>query len=157
MQKLTRTIFAGAILLASAASMLAGGLWVTLGNPDANSKAHAMNAAVTVKLAGCHEPEKAEITAAAIGEVDGQRRTIALKLIPLDAPGFFAVTRQWPAEGRWVLQFVGREGQVVTSTLVATGPDGVDRSTAKMAMKLPDDREVSAMLATGAKGDVARR
>ena len=45
----------------------------------------------------------------------------------------YAVTQQWPAGGRWVLQFVGTDHDRVTSTLVATGPGRIERQTAKSA------------------------
>jgi len=44
-------------VLALAAQVHAGGFWLTLGNPGANSETRALNAAVTVKATGCVEPE----------------------------------------------------------------------------------------------------
>ena len=59
----TQFRIAVAVLLASAAiPALAGGFYVLLGNPEASSKAKAAGAVVTIKLAGCHEPEKANVT-----------------------------------------------------------------------------------------------
>jgi hypothetical protein len=45
-----------------------------------------------------------------------------------------------------VLQFIAHDGDRITSTLVAAGTGGVERHSAKMAMKMPSDGEVVAML-----------
>jgi hypothetical protein len=141
-----RLILAGATLLASAVPVMAGGLYVLLGNPEANPKARDMGAVVTLKLAGCHEPEKAQVNAVAIGNLNGERKSIPLQLTKLDEAGSYAVTRQWPAEGRWVLQFIAHDGDRIASTLVTADTGGVERHSAKMAMKMPSDGEVAAML-----------
>jgi hypothetical protein len=149
MRKSVQTIFATAILLAAAVPLLAGGLFVMLGNPDASPEARAHNAVLTLKLAGCHEPEKATITATAIRLADGKRQTIPLKLIALSEPGSYAVTRQWPDKERWVLQFVATDQSRTTSTLVAAGPDGIDRHNAKMAMQPPAEADLISLLTGG--------
>ena len=156
MLKSVRYAFAGALVAACAAPLLAGGLFVMLGNPDANPQAKARNAVLTLKLAGCHEPEKATISASAVGIVDGRRTTIPIKVEPLSEPGTYSVARQWPDKGRWVLQFVAKSDTRMTSTLVAAGPDGVERGTAKMAMAPPAQSDIEALLA-GSGAEVARK
>jgi hypothetical protein len=139
--------FAAAIVLALAVPVFAGGFYVQFGNPDASTEAKAHNAVLTVKSAGCHEPEKATITGTAIGMVDGRRQSLPLKLVPLSEPGMYALTQQWPAQGRWVLQFVATDNDRVTSALVAVGPSGIERQTAKyMPGRQPDAEEVAALL-----------
>ena len=39
--------------------------------------------------------------------MNGVRRSIPLKLEPVSQPVTFAVTRQWPSEGVWVLKVNG--------------------------------------------------
>ena len=51
-----------------------GGFWLVLGNPEASAEARKVNAVVTIKATGCHDPAMARVTATAIGMVDGQRR-----------------------------------------------------------------------------------
>jgi hypothetical protein len=148
---------AGATLLASAVQVMAGGFYVTLGNPDANRQARDMGAVLTLKLAGCHEPEKADVSAVAIGSLNGQKKVIPLKLTKLADAGFYAVMPQWPTDGRWVLQFVAKDGDRIASTLVASGPSGVERNGARSAMKMPAESDIAALLAGGSKPDVARR
>jgi hypothetical protein len=157
MTRSNRILLAGAVALASAVPVIAGGLYVMLGNPDANPQARKAGAVVTIKLAGCHEPEKADVDATAIGTVEGRRQSIPLKLTKLAEPGEYAVLQQWPANGRWVLRFIAKEGERVTSTLVASGPAGVERTSAKMAMKMPSEADIAAMLAGGNKSEVARQ
>jgi hypothetical protein len=142
-------MFATAILLAAVQLLAGGGMFVMLGSPDANPEARALKAVLTLKLAGCGQPEKATISATAIRLADGKRQTIPLKLIALSEPGSYAVTRQWPEKERWVLQFVATDQSRVTSTLVAAGPDGIDRHNAKMAMQPPAEADLIALLSGG--------
>ena len=144
----TRLKIAAAALLASAAvPALAGGFFVLLGNPEASSRAKAAGAVVTIKLAGCHEPEKANVSAVAIGEVDGQRQSVPLTLTKLSEPGMYAVTRQWPEKGNWVLQFIATDGERVASTLVAAGAGGIEPEKAVMGMKPASESEINGLLA----------
>lgn len=109
-----------------------------------------MHAVLTVKAIGCLQPDKAKIAATAVGIVDGKRQSIPLKLAGLSTPGMFALTRQWPAQGKWVIQLVGTNQGMVTNVLVSAGPDGVDRAGAKYATGQPGAEEVETMLRLGA-------
>lgn len=146
---------AGAVL-ALTAPLFAGGFWTVLGNPEASPEARAMHAVLTVKLAGCHEPEKAGVTARAIGVVNGERREIPLKLSSL-APGFYGLAQQWPAEGRWVIEIVAVNGGAVTSALVPAGPRGVDREHARIGAGRPDSGALSALLNGAPAAEMARK
>ena len=133
-------------ILGLASQMFAGGFWLQLGNPEASAEARQAGAVVTIKAVGCHDPATAQVTATAIGMVDGRRQTIALKLTKLPETGMFALTQQWPKEGRWVIELVGRNSEQFTNTLVAAGPGGVDRYHARSDMKQFAERDVAAML-----------
>lgn len=146
MRKSRTLVSAAATALALAAPLFAGGFWLVLGNPQASPQARSMDAVLTVKAVGCHEPDKATVSGTAVGIVNGQRRSIPLKLAALPEPGMFALTRQWPAEGRWVIELVGTNQGAVTSVLAAAGPDGVDRKSAKAAMRQPTSEEIEALL-----------
>ena len=61
-------------------------------------------------------------------------------------PGSCALPQQWPKEGKWVIEIVGRNATQFTNTLVSAGPDGVDRLHAKLAMKPFTPAEVESML-----------
>ncbi len=135
-----------AAVLAFAGQLFAGGFWLQLGNPEASAEARKVNAVVTIKATGCHDPAAAKVTATAIGMVDGQRRSIPLKLEKLSEPGAYALSQQWPKEGKWVIELVGRNDEQFTNTLLAAGPDGVDRLHAKADMKEFKTGDVDSML-----------
>ena len=145
MRKTTRFVLPAAILTL-AGQLFAGGFWLQLGNPEASPEARKLNAVVTIKAFGCHDPAKATFTATAIGMENGQRKEIALKLEPLSEPGFFALTQQWPKEGKWVIRMVGKNDQQFTNLLVSAGPGGVDRYHAKADMKAFAPGDVDSML-----------
>jgi hypothetical protein len=126
--------------------MFAGGFWLQLGNPEASADARKANAAIYIKAAGCHDPATAQIIATAVGTLDGHRQTIALKVTPLSEPGTFAIAQQWPKNGHWVIQLVGKNGEQFTNTLVNAGPEGVDRLHAKSDMKPFHASDVDTML-----------
>ena len=134
------------LMLACAGQLLAGGFFLQLGNPDANPEARKLGAVVVIKATGCHDPATAKITATAIGMVDGQRRTIALEVKPLAGAGEFALSQQWPKEGKWVIQLVGKNEQQFTNTLITASPEGLDRLHAKFDMKAFAGSDVDAML-----------
>ena len=134
------------LMLACAGQLLAGGFYLQLGNPEANAEARKLGAVVVIKATGCHDPATAKITATAIGVVNGQRRTIPLEVKPLSGTGEFALAQQWPREGKWVIQLVGRNGEQFTNTLVNAGPGGVDRLHHKSDMKAFAGSDVDAML-----------
>jgi len=149
MRHFTQSLVVSALALASAVALWAGGLFVVPGNPEANAEARAHKAVLTLKLAGCHEPQKALLTGMAIGVIDGRKKTIALEIDALSEPGSYALTRQWPDKGRWVLEFVAKDQGRITSTLVGAGPGGIERETAKMGMHEPAPEEIAALLAGG--------
>src|SRR5258705_12896744 len=116
-----------AAVLGLAGQLFAGGFYLQLGNPEANAEARKANAVLTIKATGCGEPAKAQITASAIGVVDGKRQEMPLKLTPLSEPGTYALVQQWPKEGRWVIEVRGYEQingtPAFTNTLISAGPN----------------------------------
>jgi hypothetical protein len=134
------------IAMTLASQMFGGGFWLQLGNPEASSEARRTNAVVTIKATGCHDPAAAKVTATAIGMVDGQRRSIVLKLDKLSEPGAYALSQQWPKEGKWVIELTARNDEQFTNTLLSAGPQGVDRLHAKSAMKEFAAADVEALL-----------
>jgi hypothetical protein len=134
------------LLAVLAAPLFAGGFFLQLGNPEANPEAQKLHAVVVIKAAGCQDPATASVSATAVGVVGGERRTIPLKVEKLSEAGAFALTQQWPREGKWVIEIVGKSPTMFTNTLVTAGPDGVDRLHAKMAMKPFTPSEVESML-----------
>ena len=132
--------------VALAGQLLAGGFYLSLGNPEASPEARKLNAVLTIKATGCHDPATAKIYATAIGMVNGQRREIPLKLEQLPSAGMFALTQQWPKEGRWVIQLVGKNDGMFTNSLIAAGPAGIDRFHDHASNKEFSTAEVDALL-----------
>ncbi len=158
MRKSLNYLGAAASLLALAIPLFAGGFMVLLGNPEASEKARALQAVLTIQLAGCHQPENAAVSATAIGNRGGLRESIPLKLLPLaGSPGMYAITRQWPFEGKWVLEFVATEQDRIATTLVQAGPAGIDRQSAKYYAKRLTPDVVSEFLANTPAPAVARK
>ncbi len=139
-------ITAPAALLALAGSLFAGGFYLMLGNPEASPEARKLNAVVTVKSAGCVQPDATRVSATAIGVVNGERREIPLNVRPLSTPGMFAITQQWPKEGRWVIRLEATNGRLFTSSLLTAGPDGVDRYHDKASHQPFSSADIEAML-----------
>ena len=97
-----------------AAPLFAGALVLDIGNPSANPEAVAKQAVLVARMTACKSPEKTTVTASAEGIVDGMRKSIPLKIVPLSTAGTYAITREWPPQGSWVVR------------MVATNPDYKD-------------------------------
>ena len=134
------------ILMALAGQVFAGGFFLQLGNPEASAEARKLGAVLTIKATGCHDPATAKVMATAIGVVDGQRRTVPLEVKSLSEPGFFAVLGQVPKEGKWVVELAATNGVQFTNTLVAVGPDGLDRLHKREDMHKFAASDIDAML-----------
>ena len=132
--------------LALAGYLVAGGFWLQVGNPEASAEAQKANAAVTLKVAGCHDPALATVTATAIGVVNGERRSIPLQLTKLNEPGMYGIAQQWPKEGKWVIQAEARADDLFTNTLIPVVSKGVDHLHAKSDMKAFAPSDIDAML-----------
>lgn len=50
------------------------------------------------------QAQLSDLSGTAEGLVDGSRRSIALRFEVTDRPGVFAVRRQWPNDGTWLLR-----------------------------------------------------
>lgn len=130
------------------APLLAGGFYLELGSPSANKDPKAKGAVLVARLTGCHEPAKGTLEGTAEGFVNGKRETVQLKTIALSEPGMYAVARQWPAEGKWVVHLTATHPthKVPTSMLVRVNGDSFERKDAKFAMRALTPAEVQSML-----------
>ena len=100
-------------MAALAGQLFAGGFYLQLGNPEANPEAKKANAVLVIKATGCHDPATATLTATAVGVVDGKRQSIPLNSRSSPEPGAFALSQQWPKEGKWVIELVGTQRRAV--------------------------------------------
>jgi hypothetical protein len=128
------------LALAGASVALAGGFALLVEVPAPASDPRLKGAVLVVRPVGCHGPG-ATVSATAEGLVNGRRRSIPLTLTTVasqtKAPGLtfetFAIKRQWPSEGAWVLAiratspgwvYQDRTLTATTDLLVELGPDG---------------------------------
>jgi hypothetical protein len=152
-----RTLCKSLIVLSTiTAPLFAGGLWLEIGNPAANPEAQAKNAVLIARATSCHSPAKTSITATAEGIVNGVRRSIPLKVAPLSTEGIFAITREWPEQGTWVIKLVATNPEYkdfYSGVLVPIDKGPVRWAGIKHYSHAPTDAEVTAALG-GAGNDV---
>lgn len=146
MRKECRWISAAALAAVLAVPAFAGGFWIESGNPLASPEAKAMKAVLVLRILGCHEPEKAELTGTMKGFENGKLVSQPLKLAKLSGAGMYAVTRQWPGEGEWALEFVAVDADRVTSAVFSAKGGEVDRHQGKYFPRRPTQEEVASVL-----------
>jgi hypothetical protein len=113
-----------AVLGLIAAPLLAGALYLEIGNPAGNAEAQAKHALLVARTTACHSPEKTTITASAEGLFEGKRRSIPLPVIALGTAGTFAVlgsaVERQP--GAWVVKLVATNPEYHNFASSATIP-----------------------------------
>lgn len=150
-RSLGRTAAGAVLCLAAAATALAGGPpWISIEAPVDPLNHSAPGAAMLVRVYSCGTPTDSPVEGVAEGLVNGERRSIAIKLKPTGEPGVYAVDQQWPSEGTWLLALTLPK-LVPTTTLVQLGPNGgveADRyyNEVSKALKLPSVRVFSRRL-----------
>jgi hypothetical protein len=73
----------------------------------AGTNTKTKKAVLVVRPLVCDDPASVRMTGTAEGIVNGARQSVALTLVPLPKPGVYAVVRQWPDGGQWVLNLTG--------------------------------------------------
>jgi hypothetical protein len=138
------------VLSILAAPLFAGALVLEIGNPSANPEAVAKHAALVARMTACTSPEKTTVTASAEGVVDGMRKSIPLKIVPLSTAGTYAVAREWPA-GTWAVKMVATNPDYkdyAASVLVPVENGALRLASVKHYYRIaPAEPEVAAILA----------
>ena len=98
----------------------------------------------------------AALTGTAEGIVNGARRTIRLQLDPTPTPGVFAVRRQWPTEGTWLLR-VSMQNTTAIVSLDAEGRVAAVRVPTQHASGVDIPRAVTAQEIDSTLSAAARR
>jgi len=132
------------------APLFGGSMILEVGNPNANPEAAQKNAVVMARVTACHSPEKTSVVATAEGLVAGKRQTIPLKVINLSTPGMWAVTREWPKEGSWAVNFVATNPDYKDyspSVVVPVENDSFSWASVKRFYHAPTAAEIAAILA----------
>ena len=98
------------VVLLSASAALAGGFGLDVQQPTDRTNPKTRDAVLLISPGGCHGPG-ATVSATAEGLVNGRRQSMPLRLttVQTDKAGIttYALRRQWPGEGSWVLSFTG--------------------------------------------------
>ena len=141
-------VFGPVIALCAAMSLMAGGFALQLGKPSTNPEAQAKNAVLVVRGYACVAPEKTTVSASAEGIVNGKHQSIPLKLIPLSGESTYALTRQWPTEGKWVITLVEANPRfdLRPSAIIKIDGDAIDWAGITRSSKPPSTEQVEAAL-----------
>ena len=102
----------------------AGPPWISIEYPPSPYDPATRDAFLLVHAYHHGTPADFPVSGTAEGVVDGKRRTIALQFQRTSRPGVFALRRQWPGGGRWVLSLGVHQGDFVAGALVRLGADG---------------------------------
>ena len=129
-----------------AATVLAEGFSFTIGNPVAAQDFRAKGAAFVFRTEGCSQSPT--VTGTAEGLTNQRRSSVALSMAALTAPGVYAVNRNWPVEGYWVVNLVGTCGTATAGAIVAVGPQGLIRELSTFFARPASAAEVDKVLAT---------
>lgn len=119
---------------------------IGIANSVAGKSFQAKSAVMVARPDGCADPANARMEGTAEGLINGSRRSIPLKLVPLDTPGVVAVNKEWPAEGLWVVKLTGTCKSAKAGVVVPFGPKGFLRESSKFFSRAAKDAEVEASL-----------
>jgi len=132
--------------------LLAGALRLEVSDVAGNPEAQLKHAVLVARTTACQSPEKTTITATAEGIVNGVRRSIPLKVIPLATAGTFAVSREWPAQGAWAVKLVAANPEYKnysTGIVVPFDNDSPRLAAVQHYYHAPTDMEVAAAIGKG--------
>ena len=139
-------------VLAIAAPAMAEGFTFTIGGPVASQDFHFKAAVFMFRTEGCSDPGKSQVSATAEGMVNGERRSVTLKVMPASKPGVYGIYQSWPAEGHWVVSLRGACGDLNAGAIVPIGPKGFMRESAKFFPHTATDHEIETSLKALAQG-----
>ena len=118
----------------------------------AGQTAHLKRAAFVCRSHGCADPANVEVTGKAEGRVNGQRRTLPLRIAAASTPGVFAVNREWPVDGVWIINLAAKCAAASAGALVVPGERGPNREASKFLPQAATEADIDAALrALGAK------
>jgi hypothetical protein len=114
--------FAGLLAMAPA---LKGPPWISIEYPPSPFDATTKDALLLVHAFHHGTPMNFPVEGTAEGLVDGRRRTVKLDFTRTSRDGVYALRKQWPADGRWVLAIaVAQEANSKAGALVELGSRG---------------------------------
>ncbi len=135
-------LITGAIALVSILALAPapmGPPWISIEYPPSPYDATTRDALLLVHAFHHGTPMNFPIEGTAEGSVEGKRRSVPLRFTRTSREGVFALRKQWPAEGSWVLAIavtqetdskagalvqLGAQGEVVRVTVPTTQQNG---------------------------------
>jgi hypothetical protein len=125
----------------------------TIGGSVATQDFRFKTAAFVFRTDGCSDPAKAQVRGTAEGLVNGERRSVALKVVATSKPGVYAVNQNWPAEGAWVVNLKGSCDGANAGAVVPIGPHSFIRESAKFFPRAATNVEIDTSLKVLAQGE----
>ena len=114
----------GAVAASPAASVL-GPPWISIEYPGNPFDRANPNAYLYVHTFHHANAIAARVSGTAEGLVGGERRSVALQFAKTERPGTYALRRQWPEQGTWMLVISTKsDGGDGATALVEIGPTG---------------------------------
>ena len=98
------------LTLVAAAPAALGPPWISIEYPPSPYDASTRDAFLLVHTFHHGTPVVAPVTGKAEGIVGGERRSVTLKFGGTSRTGVFALNKQWPSEGTWVLFISANQG-----------------------------------------------
>lgn len=142
----------GIAICAVAALAYPQGFTFSIGSPVASQDVRAKTAAFVFRTEGCADAAKAQIGGTAEGVVKGSRRSVPLNVMEMSKPGVYAVYRNWPAEGDWLVNLKGTCANETAGAIIPVGPKGFIRESSKFFPRPATDAEIDASLKALAPG-----
>lgn len=98
------------LTISAAVPATLGPPWISIEYPPSPYDATTRDAFLLVHTFHHGTPIVAPVTGKAEGIVSGERRSVALKFGGTSRTGVYALNKQWPSEGTWVLFITGSQG-----------------------------------------------
>jgi hypothetical protein len=149
MSLLVRNLACVGLLLVAVAQ--AENLTIQFASPVAAQTYQMKRSAFVFRTIGCSPDTKADVSATAEGKVDGQRRSLPLKVVAAAGPNVFGVFREWPNQGVWVVSIKAQCASKTAGALVATDINGLVRESSTSLDHSATQTEIEAALNRGKK------
>jgi hypothetical protein len=148
MSQFTRS---AAISFLFVSALTAADFSIQFASPVAAQSYRMKQSAFVFRTLGCLEEAKLDVSATAEGLVNGQRRSMALKVAPAPTPAVYGIFREWPNEGLWVVNITARCGAQSAGAIVTTNDKGFVRETSKTLDHAASRDEIETTLKAGKK------
>jgi hypothetical protein len=137
---------AGLLIFLAAVFAGAADFTIEIGPPVASREYVSKTADFVFRTEGCFDPAKVQVSAAAEGRINGERRSVALMPRALTTPGVYAVFHTWGPDGNWVIRLKATCGDTTAGALVPMNAHGFIRESAKFFPRAATDAETDTAL-----------